>query len=711
MKLNINLEYNVDDSQLEERARQLAIRLFSSVSQEEITLNDTENEQITNLIKEQIKIFHANESWAQVRQWCDIILSHLNATGTCVQRNITCSIFKIEALMRLHQYAEALDTAFKAVTKQVTTQTILMYFQTMLLVDDISEDELLRRLQIQQDRVQNTPSLSSSDTTNCSFFEDKYGQIMLCLSYVNSPHADNIPNPRRNLVSIYTIKYLLNLLLQNMDLLTNIDTSAVTMSVLKLSKAYLGQFMSVAMGCSDVNPRQDSSDDKQVNSDQNTLDISHQIILLALENNEKKVWKFRTHLLELAELIVPISNRISTLFSPSIVQQILGTSEEFAEIADTFAAIGYYLATSANKNCLETVKKAFLLAGSDILVQTARLYNCITEENSCKQQEARCLVTSAASLLDIAAMMSPQSSDFEDLIAGNNSSNNDNKIVTTDNKELTFAAIHSNIRSQSEAVQALLYDQLEYNDPVDCKLFSLAVLMQISSLCRSGNIGNCEAEVRRMMPQLSALDMEDMKNCIDMFTMSQNVSTESFRVLLGIAEHICLQTVPVHKATGYVFAKELQLSASRTTALKKVEQFAKLLENPANAMAIQTEDIEFIAANAHNAAMSLNELGQDELAIRFNSTAMKMIPYIGRELQDDWINRMKALQAVIQNREEDLSVVIPDASDGHNHENQNKSSQESARKRQRLNSDKPKTPDRVGPLRVEDFEESFRERN
>lgn len=72
---------------------------------------------------------------------------------------------------------------------------------------------------------------------------------------------------------------------------------------------------------------------------------------------------------------------------------------------------------------------------------------------------------------------------------------------------------------------------------------------------------------------------------------------------------------------------------------------------------------------------------------------------------------IQALQAVIQNREEDLSVVIPDASDGHNHEDQNKSSQESARKRQRLNNDKPKTPDRVGPLRVEDFEESFRERN
>lgn len=64
----------------------------------------------------------------------------------------------------------------------------------------------------------------------------------------------------------------------------------------------------------------------------------------------------------------------------------------------------------------------------------------------------------------------------------------------------------------------------------------------------------------------------------------------------------------------------------------------------------------------------------------------------------------QALEKAIAKQEEELSSVIVSAAPDIELGDDN-SSTENARKRQKLEDTAPKTPDRVGPLRVEDFVE------
>lgn len=599
------------DTLLEEKGRHLVVRIFAAVSQGEMKLAPEEGDKLVTLICSQITAFKSKSMWIQVHQWADLLLPYLSREQSQDLQYAGVAVSKIEALLKLQQNVEAMEFAFQTVSKTSTHHTILMYFQTLLAVDDITEEDMVHRLRYQQDKME------KKSTATSTIVEDKIDQIMACLSIANGSQLVKVTQRRQDGVTSYLIKYLLQLCLD--EGLGKVDRTTLKVPILNLAKMFLGTFLSTHLKCT---------------SSEKGICVEAETVEEAIKRDTFRLSSFRDQLLSIADVAVSLVEKGSTAYDHVRFLEIMGDEKILIEVADIVSSLGYFMTLATKQARSGMKKKEILLASASILEHSTGLYQLLPlfNDSTTKQSEARCMVTAASALLDAAALIAPEPKEFDEFISGRS---------FNDEHEGEFLAIHVRVRNFAERAQRALYNQLEFDDPTDVKLFSIATVMELSSFCRSGDIGHSEEFVAKILPHLSTLDIEYMKTCIDLFASSQNVSTESFRKLLSIAEAMCLQSTPVNSALGYVLSKELQLSPTRAAALRRVEQFAKLLENPLNAQAIPTEDVDYIAANAYNAAMSLHELGQGDLAVKFNSLAMGMIPFITKERRDEWMTRMK----------------------------------------------------------------------
>lgn len=607
---------------LEEKARQIIVRLFSGYAQKELTLKEAEFSLECKLIKEQIKAFKLRQSWLQVRQWSDLTLPYLETIESCEDFYVAFGVSKVEALLKLGQLAEALDAAYRTICKRVTYQTTSVYFQALIRIEDICEEEVVLRLKVQHLRLLRP----NSSANGC--VDEVYFQILQCLDCSNSV-PDCIGTQRRNLLVIHLLKYVIEFYQGQKlwDLLAKEEKERN--SIISLLQGYVAQRLKQFFSFRSQGTIERGDQDKIVLE----RAIMKEIIL---EDTTRLGW-IRYHILGALETFLAIINDINQDPLTSC-WDALGNENDMQSFIQLVSSVGFQMCLCAHESSSDIVKRGSYLLGADLLTLSSKCYTRVgSNQVEVIQNKAKFLLTAAAACYDTASLQSIAEVEMDE-ISALTSLSSDSQLSHTGSE---FVNLHTKARQLARKAQNLLLDQLDFGDVMDRKIFSSAVILELTSYCRSGELKDSEKFISSNFNRLMYLDMEDMRKCIELVTSSRNVSTEASRTLLSVAEKICLQFTPVHKSTGFVFGKIIQLSSSRSSALKKVQEFARLLEFKANLETISTEDIDYITAHVHNAAVSLLELGQHDLATKFNDLALFLLNYCTLEQQDDWVERMK----------------------------------------------------------------------
>lgn len=264
-------------------------------------LMSEEGEKLVTLICSQIAAFKSKAMWIQVHQWTDLLLPYLLRDKSQELQYAGVAVSKIEALLKLQQNVEAMEFAFQTVSKTTTHHTILMYFQTLLAVDDITEEDTVHKLRVQQSKME----MKSTNTS--TIVEDKIDQIMACLSIVNGSQLVKVTERRQDGVTSYLIKYLLELCLA--EGLGKVDRTTLKIPILNLAKMFFGTFLSTHLKCT---------------TSEKGICIDAETVAEAIKCETFRLSSFRDQLLSIADMAVSLVEKGSTVYDHDRFQEITG---------------------------------------------------------------------------------------------------------------------------------------------------------------------------------------------------------------------------------------------------------------------------------------------------------------------------------------------------------------------------------------------------
>ena len=98
-------------------------------------------------------------------------------------------------------------------------------------------------------------------------------------------------------------------------------------------------------------------------------------------------------------------------------------------------------------------------------------------------------------------------------------------------------------------------------------------------------------------------------------------------------------------STGYIFSKLIRLSATRQQALDTICEFGKWVVHSASC--VDTENVDKICATTYNHGVTLCELGQLQMAEKFLTQALLLLPHTSKVVADEWKTRIQEAYAHI----------------------------------------------------------------
>lgn len=196
---SMKLEEKEDENQ-GQRGRDIAIRILSDHLDKTHELCKEDFHLFRNIITEQLKWYDSLNLWNLVKIWSDLLISLTESSEESQEFSIGGYILKIEALIKLKEYAEALSISNKLISKNISTKTIAIYFKTLLYNDDIDEKSIIKKILSLQNKsnVNENSSLISYNT------EDNLKQLIICC-YI-AQQSEIISQRKKDNITIYFLR-------------------------------------------------------------------------------------------------------------------------------------------------------------------------------------------------------------------------------------------------------------------------------------------------------------------------------------------------------------------------------------------------------------------------------------------------------------------------------------------------------------------------
>jgi hypothetical protein len=602
--------YLVDDANLEERARHIVARLLTLETNQDLQLSEEHLSLIENLVRDQIKRFQITEKWHQARQWTEMIIDfYEQSMKDAGERYIDFRIMKVEALLNLKLYTEALDTARKALSKMKSTRTIVTYFKTLAHIEDISESEVVDKIAANQD-------LDNKQNERSTFhLEDHLKEIEKCMDYVVAQKNEDILKTRRDNLFLCLLRYWIKYFVDNH--MWNVLNEPGQNSFFNMVGVYVTFYLNVLL----------EKSTGTIRSQHESINIGQIIDNILKTNAPASSLKFH-----IESAISYAVDAVKMVVENNGVLDKLGLKQELEALCNAVETTASLICTKVEAPKHDNF--GLILFAGAIFQMIADFMPFLGKPPENIQRQARCLVHASAALYDASTSIPTKADRVDDLsqlsISMDNAAENDQ-----------WLELHKRIYDCSEWALKILQPQLDFNDYEDKKLFNTALTIQMASISQTGVYGQKEDFVISKRNQFILLDIESMRDCVDLVTNSRKLSTESLRNLLDIAEKICTKSSPIHKMSGLIYRKAIEVSPNRLVAFNKVESFLKLIEDPTNRNNIDNEEIENITIQTYNFGITLIDLDQLGLAEKFNNLAIQLTNYCNN--RKDWIEKMEVI--------------------------------------------------------------------
>lgn len=592
-------------------------------------------------MSDQLMWYQSLKAWYHIKLWADVLIVLVENDSDHVDFMIDLSLLKIEALIAMEQYAEALDSTKRLMNKHQSNKILSMLFKTMIYSEDCSLESAIN--QMKKICIERCPDMN---------IELKLQQFIECC-YILYSIPKLLPANKTKGV-LLCLEVWIDLFHQNQIWkLYEESTSGPSQDEFKVLEvvcqyfAYFGGYIGGSQG-------NDAKDSESVESC--SISIDYTLIEAAIKHPEKQNKMLEMLQNKVHPIIRVVIDILNIASRKGISSDYFGKVETFKwlplslmELANLFLEQHKDMVTfesGNNKNSNTTVVAHLALLNccctnyllANQLLEAAEQFNIVD-----KRKRVICLICSASVQLDCAAICSHKAdnndenamdtSDFLSLATFTDENPLEDSKLSTEVIQYTNQA-----KENAEQAQNIITGSIEFADQMDRSLLNIAIFIQFQCFSRCGKIGNSEEFINHRENEIKLLSPESLMDCVELASSSSKFSMDAIRNLL----RLCIETIAMsHTYSSYLgvlFRKIIDLSPSRKYALDKVTEFEHLLREKHSHL--EMKDIDYIFAKSYNFTITLLELDQLSMAEQFAGKSECIGEYCSSEMQN-WRDKIQ----------------------------------------------------------------------
>lgn len=592
---------------------------------------------------------------------------------------------KVEALINLQNYSEALDCAQAALTNEVSTRPLICLFKCLIYFENFSAENVLQRFSAAQEKMK-VNSANFNQT-----LEEQFDQLSLCCSIC---HEAEIASYRKNRILCLLLRHWIGLYRDNrawtwqetkktpndQNNTPNDGMTDESLTFLKVSCHYITYYINEFTFLENDDASSLLSDFlrffEEDASNLVTSDLENK--LLTKKYASKRVYSGNdsgfisgdafvlNHLRSLEVVARTIENILDEVLK-SYPLEVLGEERELHWLGNALQSIGMKLLEYEKRSTVNgrviggdlRQRRELLLLGSAYMAISEHIFSFFISFNATSLKErVKLLLLSSAALLDYCETISSNSAS-----AGSTGSQSELSLLAftsvSDQKEYLEAG--QKARLAAERAVALLQMHFDFADEEDKKLISTALILQFGCFDAIGDRERSESFINGKMSEIQSMGMEDMREIIDIVENSLQFSMEALRMLLqcgirAISTNLKkVSTSQNNTLLDWMYCKAIEISPSRKQALEMLHDFEQYFKaamktsstsDESMSQIIEISTLDKIIAMSYNYAVTLIDLDQISLAEQFLLKAMTLVNY-GSPQAKEWRSKMQVRSATL----------------------------------------------------------------
>lgn len=651
-----------------EKSNELVSRIVSDHVNGVRKLEASVFEHLRSLIIDELLWQRDRQMWRRVSLWVDLILQLLEGVPGQIETVHLMRLLKVEAALQLHDYAQALNVAKKALVEDKSIQTAVTYFRCLLHYEDIPKRAVVGHFLQQIYHDDDRETLSQPEDYLC-ILRDCACEADCCDILTSLQRHEIVQTLLLAWIEYYKEKEMWkideeeSLSTANRENIEDVEQKPRLFDIVS-SFIYYAQNAAESGESSSSSLAQSSLKGK----------IAVELGSLFNKQDEDSLRKVMNFLLpSLSVRLLNAMNLLLTIVESAksrseIALQALGSADSLLQIAGFNAVVGM-IHLSAFPSIFvdifeadnQTMEKALasIQAGSSFYEIAASLYSYLhvvpgTAFEDVPRHQMKCLLLSAGGYLDSFRLLEvlqerdrdqPSCTSFE------------RSHMSAKMKEYLESS-----RNLTKNLQGVAEQLGDYLDEEDQSLVGRCYVLQMASCCFSGSGESCEEFIENTRHSIMRLPLDCLSQCIDLAANSQVCSLNALRTLIGYVLQACMAKPQVpYRMVGSLYRKLIELAPSKRYAFEKLQEVESVLRTlPTDGEVIDQEDIDHIFSLAYNYGITLLDLDQPVLAEQFLLRTMSIIQFTSSSMQV-WKPKLRQAYDIILQAKSGPSIFASDS--------------------------------------------------
>eukprot|EP01039_Chlorochromonas_danica_P008541 gene8541-9414_t len=663
-----------DEGNGAEKSNELVSRIVSDHVNGVRKLEASVFEHLRSLIIDELLWQRDRQMWRRVSLWVDLILQLLEGVPGQIETVHLMRLLKVEAALQLHDYAQALNVAKKALVGDKSIQTAVTYFRCLLHYEDIPKKAVVGHF-LQQIYHDNDRESSSQAEDYLRILRDCACEADCCDILTFLQRHEIVQTLLVAWIEYYKEKEMWKI--DEEESLSTVNRENIE-DVEQKPRLFdiVSSFIYYAQNAADSGGEISSSSIAPSALKDKIGDVTHVVELGSLLHKEDEDSLRKAMNFMLPNLSVQLLNVMNLLLSiveaaksrSEIALQALGSADSLLHIAGFNAIVGM-IHLSAFPSIFadifdadnQSVEKALatLQAGSFFYEIAASLYSYLhvipgTAFEDVPRHQMKCLLLSAGGYLDSFRLLEVLHERDRDQPSCTNS---ERSHISAKMKEYL-----ENSRKLTNNLQCVAEQLGDYLDEEDQSLVGRCYVLQMASYCFSGSGESCEEFIENTRNSIMRLPLDCLSQCIDLAANSQVCSLNALRTLIGYVLQACMAKPQVpYRMVGSLYRKLIELAPSKRYAFEKLQEVESVLKTlPTDGEVIDQEDIDQIFSLAYNYGITLLDLDQPVLAEQFLLRTMSIIQFTSTNMQV-WQPKLRQAYDIILQTKSGPSIFASDS--------------------------------------------------
>jgi hypothetical protein len=616
---------------------------------------------VRNALLGRIKVDRSHRDWNNVLKWADMLITLGQANDS-----MCANLFKVDAMINLKNYRQALELACTLAESECSTAAILTMFKAAILTQPPKAavervigclDRHLENLSLNQSealsRIFHCCCLVNEMNDAMDLVQQQLLTILLLSAWImlyrrclGWRFQDDIANDfAAKGIAKVTFFCVVHTYLQQLICLSLRFASAGV----AVTAAGVDQSSNIAMKSAIVLQSIDQLAKSKLQQSSDTVSSVH------AGDQKIQVTLTVTCLREIVQQVTAnLPNIVDSVVKDGYRQELLGSDVHLEQIGNTLWHFGCLLSRtdlydiSPDDECIAVLSRADVksdvndsaarcLLASELYETAAKTFALLSngDRRTMTVNQIISYMLSSASRLN--AESSHRSSDHDLARDIGHGYENDNQSLSPN---LSIA------RSNLQLAQSLSQNLSGFEDAGLIQQYrNLLLILEFSVLCRSSprlSVSTIEQFIDSSSPDFLDLSVDELIRCAEISSSEPGGTVQASRRLYTFALQVANRDSVNSPIIGSLYSKIIDLSPSRQAKIETIREVAQLLSSSQHPHAIfLASDIDRICSLAYNAGVTLASLEQYTLASDVIALALQIASYSSSTFLSEWHARMQ----------------------------------------------------------------------